>query len=113
MTTFKSVPSIKIIAGREIKTSDLVVTNNPEHTTNGESVVVCRDVPECKVYLDHTTTDHVTIKAMTKVIILDNDETASIDDLYDEIELSTGACVELRYIIDKWYIMSSDGLKNS
>ena len=101
MTTFKSVPSIKIIAGREIKTSDLVVTNNSEYTTNGESVVVCRDIPECKVYLDHNTTDHITIKAMTKVIILDNNEDSSIDDMYAEIELSSGACVELRYIIDK------------
>jgi hypothetical protein len=50
---------------------------------------------------------------MTNVIIYDDDESTSIDDLYDEIELSSGACVELRYIIDKWYIMSSDGLKNS
>jgi hypothetical protein len=113
MTTFKSIPSVKIIAGREIKTSDLVVTNNENYTTNGESVVVCRDVDLCRVHLDHTTTDHITIKAMTNVIVYDDDETTSIDDVYDEIELSKGACVELRFIIDKWYIMSSDGLKNS
>ena len=110
MTTFKSVPSIKIIAGREIKTSDLVVTNNHEYKTNGESVLVCRDVDSCRVTLDHTTTDHITVKAMTNVII---DADTLIDDLYDEVEINFGACVEFRYVIDKWYIMSSDGLKNS
>jgi hypothetical protein len=110
MTTFKSIPSIKIIAGREIKTSDLVVTNNEHYTTNGESVIVCRDVNECRISLDHTTTDHVTIKAMTNVIV---STSTLIDDIYGEVEMNFGSCVEFRYIIDKWYIMSSDGLKSS
>jgi hypothetical protein len=36
-----------------------------------------------------------------------------IDEEYDEIVTSKGACVELRFIGGNWYIMSSDGLKNS
>jgi hypothetical protein len=110
MAIFKSEPSIKIIRGKEIRTSDLVVTNNTEYQTNGESVVVIRDVEFSKVKLDHTTTDHITVKALTNVLLVADNK---IDDDYDEIELSRGACVELRYINDKWYIMSSDGLKNS
>lgn len=113
MATFKSHPEIRIIAGKEVRTSELVVTTNSEYTTSGESVLVVRDTPTCKVTLDHTTTDHITIKAMTNVILYDGDDDTSIDDLYDEIELNSGACVELRYILNKWYIMSSDGLKNS
>jgi hypothetical protein len=113
MATFKSHPEIRIIAGKEVRTSELVVTTNTEYTTNGESVLVVRDTPTCRVNLDHTTTDHITIKAMTNVIVCDMDESTSIDDLYDEIELNSGACIELRHILNKWYIMSSDGLKNS
>jgi len=37
----------------------------------------------------------------------------TIDGEYEEIEIHKGACVELRCVFDEWYIMSSDGLKNS
>jgi hypothetical protein len=36
-----------------------------------------------------------------------------IDDDYNEILIQKGACVEMRFVINKWYILSSDGLKNS
>jgi hypothetical protein len=36
-----------------------------------------------------------------------------IDEEFDIIELDKGACVEYRKIGDYWYILSSDGLKNS
>lgn len=110
MAIFQSAPSIKILNGKEYRTSDLVVTDNDEYQTNGESVVVVRDVPYSKVKLDSTTTDHITVKALTNVLLIGD---IRIDDDYDEIELSRGACVELRFINNKWYIMSSDGLKNS
>lgn len=36
-----------------------------------------------------------------------------IDEQYEEIRLEKFASVELRYINNYWYVMSSDGLKNS
>ena len=36
-----------------------------------------------------------------------------IDEEYEEIQLDKFASVELRFVVDNWYVMSSDGLKNS
>jgi hypothetical protein len=36
-----------------------------------------------------------------------------IDDEFDEIELGKGSCVEFLLVEDSWYIISSDGLKQS
>jgi hypothetical protein len=36
-----------------------------------------------------------------------------IDEEFEEVELSNGSCVEFKFVGDFWYILSSDGLKNS
>ena len=36
-----------------------------------------------------------------------------IDEEFDEIEMGRGACVEFRFCGNSWYILSSDGLKQS
>jgi hypothetical protein len=36
-----------------------------------------------------------------------------IDEDYDEIVMDRYACVEFRFCGGSWYILSSDGLKNS
>jgi len=48
---------------------------------------------------------------MTKVLIIP--DVGRIDETYDEIMLDTGACVEFRFCVGNWYILSSDGLKQS
>jgi hypothetical protein len=111
MAIVRSIPSQKIINGVTIVTSELVVINEPQYTTKGESAIVVRNVGHCTVFLDSNTTDHVTIKAVTDVTIKTTN--GLIDEEYDEIVTSKGACVELRFIGGNWYIMSSDGLKNS
>ena len=60
--------------------------------------------------LDSNTTEHITIKALCDVLVVAD---YSIDDEYDEVELNPGASIELRFVKDGWFIMSSDGLKNS
>jgi len=111
MAIVRTIPSQKIINGVTIVTSDLVVINEKEYTTKGESAIVVRNVDHCTVFLDSNTTDHITIKAVTNVTI--KTTSGLIDEEYDEIVTSRGACVELRHIGGNWYIMSSDGLKNS
>jgi hypothetical protein len=36
-----------------------------------------------------------------------------IDEEFEEVELTNGSCVEFKCVGDFWYILSSDGLKNS
>ncbi len=110
MSVFRSIPSKRIINGHEIVTSDVAVVTNSKYTTNGESAIVIKGVELCELFLNSKTTDHVVIKALTRV-----DVTADslIDEEFDIIELDKGACVEYRKIGDLWYILSSDGLKNS
>ncbi len=110
MGIIKSYPVTKIINGLTVNTSDSIVCVSKTYTTKGESAIIVRGVPSCVVTLDETTTDHVTIKSMTNVTIKSD---KLIDDEYNQIETEKGASVELRYVVDGWYIMSSDGLKNS
>jgi len=110
MGIFKSYPVTKIINGNTVKTSDAIICTNTGYTTNGEAAIIVKNVEQCVVTLDETTTDHITIKSMTNVTIKSD---RLIDDEYNQIETERGASVELRYIGQGWYIMSSDGLKNS
>lgn len=110
MAIFKSTPIKKIINGVTIETSDYAVVVEKEYTTKGESYVIIRGIPHCTLNLDSKTTDKITIKAMTDVIVVAD---KPIDEEYDEIELQKGSSVELLSTAKWWYIMSSDGLKNS
>ncbi len=110
MPIFRSIPSKRIIHGFEVITSDNAVVTEQKYTTNGESTIVVKDVDVCHLILNSNTTDHVVIKALTRVNVKGD---SLVDEEFDEIELDKGACVEFKKIGDFWYILSSDGLKNS
>jgi hypothetical protein len=110
MAIYRNTPSIRIINGHEIKTSDSVVVTNTSYSTNGEFIVVVRGVDYCEVFLDSKTTDHIVIKSLTYVLIKAD---SKIDDEFDEIEIGEGASVEFKNVGGIWYIISSDGLKGS
>lgn len=110
MSVFKSIPSKKIINGFEVITSEAAVVTDSKYTSTGESCIVVKSVEICELFLDSKTTDHIVIKALTKVNVSAD---SLIDEEFDIIELDKGACVEFRKIGDYWYILSSDGLKNS
>lgn len=110
MAIFKSQPSIRIINGNKIITSDSSVVTNKTYVTDGEYVIVIKDVDYCELTLNENTTDHVVIKSLTHVLVKSD---KLIDDEFNEVELDKGSCVEFKYIGDNWYILSSDGLKNS
>jgi hypothetical protein len=92
---------------KEIDLKRIVRTNR--YTTNGESLILVKDVDECRIVLDDSTTEHIIIKTLTKVYI--NASRNKIDETYDEIFIDRGACVEFYLLEDNWYIVSSDGLK--
>jgi len=111
MSILKSNPINKTIYGeKSISTHEYVIVVQDNYTTNGESFVIIRGVPFCKLNLDSKTTERVVIKAMTDVLIVAD---KPIDEEYDEIELQEGSSVELISVSKWWYIISSDGLKSS
>lgn len=85
------------------------IVNVPTYTTNGEYLLIIKDVDKCEITLDGETTESVKIKVLTKTIILPKN--SLIDEQYEEIEIDNGACVELEYYMGGWYIISSDGMK--
>jgi len=92
---------------KEINSKRIVKTSR--YTTNGESLILVKDINECRIILDDTTTEHIIIKTLTKVYITPSRN--KIDETYDEIFIDRGACVEFYLLEDNWYIVSSDGLK--
>ena len=92
---------------KEINSKRIVKTSR--YTTNGESLILVKDIDECRIILDDTTTEHIIIKTLTKVYITPSRN--KIDETYDEIFIDRGACVEFYLLEDNWYIVSSDGLK--
>ena len=107
----KSIPMERVISGVVLKTSEICIVSDNDYTTNGESVIITKIVDNCDVILNHENTDHVIIKALTKTKI--RPITGLIDEEFNEINIEKGACVELYYGFGSWYIVSSDGLKQS
>lgn len=85
------------------------IVTTSEYTSNGEELILVKDVVQSKITLDSNTTSHIIIKAMTKVYIVPSQN--FIDEYYKEILIDKGACVEFYLLEDNWYIVSSDGLK--
>jgi hypothetical protein len=111
MAIIKTIPSRKIINGLVIDTSEISIVSETNYQTNGESCIVVRGVSDSTVILDSKTTDHVVIKSMTRLTIIP--DTGKIDEDYDEIVAERYACIEFRFVGGNWYILSSDGLKQS
>ena len=111
MAIVRTIPSRKIINGLQINTSEISMVSELDYRTNGESCVIVTGIPFSVVILDSRTTDHVVVKSMTHLTI--RPDVGKIDEDYDEIVMDKYACVEFRFVGGTWYILSSDGLKNS
>ena len=111
MAIIKSIPSRKIINGLIIDSSEISEVSELDYKTNGESCIIVRGVSESVITLNSITTDHVVIKSMTKVTI--KPDVGKIDEDYDELVADQYACIEFRFVGGNWYILSSDGLKQS
>jgi hypothetical protein len=111
MAILKTIPARKIINGFVIDTSEISIVSEKEYTTNGESCIVIKGVSESTVILNSKTTDHIVVKSMTRLTI--KPDIGKIDEDYDEIVADKYACIEFRFMGGNWYILSSDGLKQS
>lgn len=111
MAILRTIPSTRLINGQILETSEISIVSETEYRTNGEECIVVRNVLESTIILDSKTTDHIVVKAMTKVLI--KPDKGKIDEDYDELIADKYACIEFRFCAGNWYILSSDGLKNS
>jgi hypothetical protein len=111
MAIVKSIPSRRIIKGEVINTSEISVVSETTYRTMGESCVIVRGVSESVIILDSSNTDHVVVKSMTSLVILP--DVGKIDEEYDEVVVDKVACIDFRFVGGNWYILSSDGLKQS
>jgi len=111
MAIIKTIPSQRIIHGRILNTSEVSIVSESEYSSQGEDCIIVKGVPNSVIILDSRTTDHTVVKALTNIII--KPDVGRIDEEYDEIEMGHGACVEFRFCGGNWYILSSDGLKQS
>jgi hypothetical protein len=111
MAILKTIPSRKVINGFVVDTSEISIVSERDYTTNGESCIVIKDVSESTVILNSKTTDHIVVKSMTRLTI--KPDIGKIDEDYDEIVADKYACIEFRFMSGNWYILSSDGLKQS
>jgi len=111
MAILKTIPSRKVINGFVVDTSEISIVSETDYTTNGESCIVIKDVSESTVILNSKTTDHIVVKSMTRLTI--KPDIGKIDEDYDEIVADKYACIEFRFMSGNWYILSSDGLKQS
>ena len=103
---------MKRVIGEEVLlTSQVCMISDETYTTEGESVVITKELELIEVFLNHKNTDHVIVKALTNTKIKPIE--GLIDEEYSEINIEKGACVELYYAFGSWFIVSSDGLKQS
>ena len=111
MAIIKTIPSTRLINGEILQTSEISIVSELDYRTNGEECVIIRNVPQSTLILDSKTTDHVVIKSMTHLTI--KPDIGRIDEDYDEVVADKYSCIEFRFCAGNWYILSSDGLKNS
>ena len=111
MAIIKSLPIQKRINGSLVNVSETSIISESDYSTTGEECVIVKGVPQSKITLDSKTTEHTVIKCLTHVIIKPN--IGKIDEEFDEIVADKGACIEFRFCEGNWYILSSDGLKQS
>jgi len=111
MSIIKSIPSVRIINGLRIETAEVSLVSEPTYTVSGEACVVVRGVENAQLTLNSKTSDHVVVKSMTRLLVVP--DVGLIDEEFDEVELDRFARVEFRFVRNNWYILSSDGLKQS
>ena len=65
------------------------------YSTNGETLIIVKDVETCTIELNSSTTEKIIIKTLTSCIIVpDNNR---IDEDWDQLDIERGACVQFQF----------------
>ena len=95
----------------KIITAESPVLIENSYLTQSENFILVKDITDGEIILNNLMTEHIVIKCLGKILVKPFNN--KIDDEFDEIELGKGSCVEFLLVEDSWYIISSDGLKQS
>ena len=87
----------------------LEILDQEKYSTNGEELIIIKNVDFSEIILDSNRNHTITIKTLTNCVI--KPDVNKIDEDWDEIELKRGSCVQFHFADDTWYILSSDGIK--
>ena len=117
MVSIINIPKRKTIIKGDVTTHvttqvyvpDYKIVSELHYTSNGEKLIISKNIKETTITLDSTKNSQVIIKSLTNVRLLP--DIGKIDEEWDEIALDKGSCVEFVFINKSWYILSSDGLK--
>jgi hypothetical protein len=85
------------------------VVSQEYYSTNGETLLISRDVEKSTIELNSSTTEKIIIKTLTSCIIIPDQN--RIDEDWDQLDIERGACVQFQFVDGVWYILSSDGIK--
>jgi hypothetical protein len=85
------------------------VVSQEYYSTNGETLLIIRDVEKTTIELNSSTTEKIIIKTLTSCIIIPDQN--RIDEDWDQLDIERGACVQFQFVDGVWYILSSDGIK--
>jgi hypothetical protein len=85
------------------------VVSQEYYSTNGETLLIIRDVEKSTIELNSSTTEKIIIKTLTSCIIIPDQN--RIDEDWDQLDIERGACVQFQFVDGVWYILSSDGIK--
>ena len=87
----------RVIGNQILTTSEVCMVSDETYTTEGESVVITKELEQIEIILNHSNTDHVIVTALTNTKIKPIE--GLIDEEFNEINIEKGACVELYYAL--------------
>lgn len=85
------------------------IVKESHYQSNGEELSIIKEIDFCEFLLNSEKNQKITIKTLTNCKVIPDQN--KIDEDWDEILLSKGACVTFQVVENVWYILSSDGLK--
>ena len=72
------------------------VVSQEYYSTNGETLLIIRDVEKTTIELNSSTTEKIIIKTLTSCIIIPDQN--RIDEDWDQLDIERGACVQFQFV---------------
>ena len=92
------------------KVEEKIKVIRENYTTENTRYIITKDNP-ITITLDNTKSNRFYIKSMTNTILIP--KIGLIDENWDELQMGPQSSVEVLFSENNWYVLSSDGLKDS
>lgn len=112
MSIVKYQPIKKFTNGVMISVCECSMISEQEYTTDGESLIVVNNVPNCTITLSREKTDNITIKSNIPLLTIKPD-LGKIDEEFEEIEINKGVAITFWFLGGTWWVIGSDGIKQT